>query len=175
MGVHALDAVWWIMGMPKPISAAGVAGAKFGPRGLGYWDYTTPAKKVYEQYAADDYTGGFIRFEGGVGLQIESFWASHQPEEFQIELFGTEAGGKLNPLTLYNTKYGAAQNIEVKLARVPSVWDSIANHFIECILDGVECQAPLRHGLIVQQMMEAVLKSAERGREVRLDRKKKRI
>ena len=24
--------------------------------------------------------GGFIRFEGGIGVQVESFWASHQPE-----------------------------------------------------------------------------------------------
>ncbi len=168
MGVHALDAVWWIMGMPVPVSAVGVAGAKFGPRGLGYWDFTTPPKKVYQQYAADDYAGGFIRFEDGSGLQIESFWASHQPEEFQIELFGTEAGGKLNPLTLYTTQYGTAQDVSVNLSRGPSPWDNIAGHFIECILDGVECQAPLRHGLMVQQMMEAVLKSAERGREVRL-------
>ena len=173
MGVHALDAVWWVMGMPNPISAVGVAGAKFGPRGLGYWDYSTPPKKVYQQYAADDYAGGFIRFENGIGLQIESFWASHQPEEFQMELFGTEAGGKLNPLTLYTTEHGTAQNLTVHPPKGPSPWDNIAGHFIECILDGVECQAPLRHGLIVQQMMEAVLKSAERGREVRLDRKRK--
>jgi predicted dehydrogenase len=172
MGVHVLDAVWWIMGMPKPISVVGVAGAKFGPRGLGYWDYSTPSKKIYQQYAADDYAGGFIRFEGGIGLQVESFWASHQPEDLQIELFGTEAGAKLRPLTLYSTKYGTAQNAEVKLPKGHSPWDSIADHFIECILDGVECQAPLRHGLIVQQMMEALLKSAERGREVRLDRRK---
>ena len=172
MGVHALDAVWWVMGMPKPVSIVGVAGAKFGPRGLGYWDYNKPTKDIYEQYAADDYAGGFIRFEDGIGLQIESFWASHQPEEFQIELFGTEAGGKLSPLTIYETKFDAPQNVEVKIARGPSAWDNIANHFIESILDGVECQAPLRHGLIVQQMMEAVLKSAETGREVRLDRKK---
>ena len=173
MGVHALDAVWWIMGMPTPVSATGVAGAKFGPRGQGYWDYSTPSKSVYKQYEADDYAGGFIRFENGAGLQIESFWASHQPEEFQIELFGTEAGGKLRPLTIYTTKYGSAQNTQMKLSKGPSAWDNIAGHFIDCILDGVECQAPLRHGLIVQQMMEAVLTSAERGREVRLDRKKK--
>jgi predicted dehydrogenase len=173
MGVHALDAVWWVMGMPEPISVVGVAGAKFGPRGLGYWDFSTPSKKIYQQYASDDYAGGFIRFENNIGLQVESFWASHQPEDFQIELFGTEAGAKLSPVTLYSTKYGTAQNTEVKLPRGPSPWDNIANHFIECILDGVECQAPLRHGLIVQQMMEAVLKSAETGREVRLDRKRK--
>lgn len=173
MGVHALDAVWWVMGMPEPVGVVGVAGAKFGPRGLGYWDFSTPSKEIYQQYAADDYAGGFIRFENNVGLQVESFWASHQPEDFQIELFGTEAGGRLSPVTLYSTKYGTAQNTEVKLPRGSSPWDSIANHFIECILDGVECQAPLRHGLIVQQMMEAVLRSAETGREVRLDRKRK--
>ncbi len=90
-----------------------------------------------------------------------------------MELFGTEAGGKLNPLTLYTTEHGAAQDLKVNIPKGPSPWDNIAGHFIDCILDGIECQAPLRHGLIVQQMMEAVLKSAETGREVRLDRKKK--
>lgn len=45
----------------------------------------------------------------------------------------------------------------------------IAAHFVDCIVDGVECEAPLRHGLIVQQMMEALLKSAQTGKEVRLN------
>jgi len=171
MGVHVLDAVWWIMGMPKPISVLGVAGAKFGPRGLGYWDFSTPPKEIYEQYASDDYAGGFIRFENNIGLQVESFWASHQPEDFQVEIFGTEAGAKLNPPTLYSTKYGTGQDTKVNISRAPDAWDIIAGHFIECILDVKECQAPLRHGLIVQQMMEGLLKSAETGREVRLDKK----
>jgi len=168
MGVHVLDAVWWLLGLPKPVSAAGVAGAKFGPRGLGYWDFQAPPKKVWREYASDDYAGGFIRFESGIGVQVESFWASHQPEEFQIELFGTEAGGKLSPLTLYRTVNGAPEDISVHLPKPPEAWDLIAGHFIDCILDGIPCEAPLRHGLIVQQMMEAVLKSAETGKEVRL-------
>lgn len=169
MGVHVLDAVWWLLGMPRPVSALAVAGAKFGPRGLGYWDYEVPKPEVYRQYAADDYAGGFIRFEGGLGVQVESFWASHQPEEFQIELFGTEAGARLSPLTLYRTVDGAPQDTTVRLPRGPEAWDVIAGHFIDCILDGVPCQAPLRHGLIVQQMMEAVLRSAATGGEVRIE------
>jgi len=36
------------------------------------------------------------------------------------------------------------------------------------VLDGAECAAPLRHGLIVQRMLEAVLTSARTGEEVRL-------
>jgi len=173
MGVHVLDAAWWLLGLPEPVSATGVAGARFGPRGLGYWDWKVPEKKVYSQYAADDYAGGFIRFEGDIGLQVESFWASHQPEELQIELFGTEAGAQLSPTTIYRTQHGAPQNITVDHPPGQEAWDVIAGHFIDCILDGVQCQAPLRHGLIVQRMMEAVLKSAQTGKEVRLDRRTK--
>jgi len=174
MGVHALDAAWWLMGMPRPVSITGVAGAKFGPRGLGYWNWKPAEKKVYSQYAADDYAGGFIRFEGGAGLQIESFWASHQRPEFQIELFGTEAGATLEPLTIYRTQDHAPQDISIDLPKGKSPWDNIAEHFIECILDGKPCQAPLRHGLIVQQMLEGLLQSAKTGREVRLDRRSRK-
>ncbi|HEX6971729.1 MAG TPA: Gfo/Idh/MocA family oxidoreductase [Limnochordia bacterium] len=166
MGVHVLDAVWWLLGAPRPLSALAVGGAKFGPRGRGYWDWTVPSKEIYSQFAADDYAAGIIRFEGGIGVYVESFWASHQPEEFQIELFGTEAGARLSPLTLYRTENGAPQDIAVKLPKGPEAWDRIAGHFIECILRGVPCQAPLRDGLIVQQMMEAVLASAASGKEV---------
>ena len=168
MGVHVLDAAWWILGLPVPVSATGVSGAKFGPKGLGYTRYRRPPRKLYKQFAADDFAGGFIRFENGAGLQVESFWASHQPEERQIELFGDGAGARFHPLTLYRTDNNAPQNIEVNIPSGPEAWDHIAAHFIECILDGVPCEAPLRHGLIVQQMMEALLKSAEIGREVRI-------
>lgn len=173
MGVHALDAVWAVMGHPRPVTITGVAGAKFGPRGLGYW-YTRPqpAEDVWRQYAADDFAGGFIRFENGVGLQIESFWAAHQPEEFQMELFGTEAGARMRPLTIYRMENGAEQDVTVNLPkgeRGDPSWDNIAAHFIECILDGVPCTAPLRHGLQVQVMMEALLRSGDSGKEERIE------
>ena len=45
-------------------------------------------------------------------------------------------------------------------------WDRIADHFINCILDGVACEAPLQHGLVVQKMMEGLLHSAEIGKPV---------
>ncbi|HHX64716.1 MAG TPA: Gfo/Idh/MocA family oxidoreductase [Chloroflexi bacterium] len=171
MGVHVLDSAWWLMGMPKPVSVLGAAGARFGPRGQGFWDYRRPAPEHYRQYAADDYGGGFIRFENGAGLQVESFWACHLPDagETQIELFGTEAGARLRPLTVYRTVNDAPQDITVEVPQTPGGFDLVADNFIAAILDGAECQAPLRHGLIVQQMMEALLESGETGREVRLD------
>jgi len=167
MGVHVLDAAWWMMGMPQPSSVSGVAGAKFGPKGTGYTRFRKVPRKYYSQYDSDDYGGGFIRFENGAGLQVESFWASHHPEEFQIDLFGTDAGAQLKPMTVYRTVKGVPQDVKIEIPKGPEAWDNIAGHFIDCILDGRQCRAPLRHGLIVQQMLEGLLQSGETGEEVR--------
>ncbi len=169
MGVHFLDGAWWMMGMPRPVSASGVSGAKFGPHGLGYMRYETPPPEISRQFAADDYAGGFIRFENGAGLQVESFWASHQPEEGQIELFGTDAGVRLYPPTLYRTQHGAPVDCTITLPKNPNGWEAMIAHFIACILDGMPCQSPLRHGLVVQEMLEAILQSAATGREVAIE------
>ena len=182
MGVHALDGAWSILGRPEPLSALASSGAKFGPRGRGYFsaqgkDYEKRTaekgrtfhpreEKLYKHFQADDYTGGFIRFENGIGMQVESFWASHQPEEFQIELFGTEAGARLDPLEIYRTHRNAPQDLEVNLPEGPSAWEEIADRFIRCVLDGEENEAPLRQGLGVQKMLEALLESGQRGEEV---------
>ncbi len=165
MGVHYLDSAWWIMGLPEPISVLGVAGAKFGPRGFGYFGRNAPvAEDYWSQFAADDYGGGIIRFANGAGLIIESFWASHQAPEQQIELFGTEAGATLYPLTLYKQVAGQHQNIEIQMERdKDQAWLNVASHFVACILDDITCEAPLRHGLQVQRMMEGLLISAAQG------------
>ncbi len=175
VGVHMLDSVWWMLGRPKPISVSGVAGAVFGPRGRGYWNYAVPPAEYVARFASDDYAGGFIRFEGNIGLQIESFWASHQAEESAFEIFGDEAGAKMTmggpaPITIYRTLDGAPNDNVVKMPDgIPNAWDNIAAHFTACVLDGVPCEAPLRDGLVIQQMLEAVLASAESGREFRFD------
>lgn len=170
MGVHVLDAAWWMLGMPRPVDVVGVAGARFGPRGVGYWGFV-PHPELSSEYAADDYASGIVRFENGAAIQVESFWASHQPEEFQMEFFGTEAGAKYSPLTIYRTADGAPIDSVVELPTGPNVWEAIAAHFIECIIDGVPCQAPLRHGLVVQEMLEGLLQSAEANAAVELQGK----
>lgn len=172
MGVHVLDSAWWLLGMPDPVSVTGVSGAKFGPLGKGYFGKGTPPEpEYYSKFAADDYGGGFIRFANGTGLQVESFWASHQPGDVNIELFGTEAGARLRPLTIYRMNGALEENATIDLPESTNelAWDNVAGHFIDSILNGTPCAAPLRHGWLVQRMMEGLLRSAETGREVRFE------
>ena len=78
----------------------------------------------------------------------------------------------MSPLRLFRTdESGTSEDMSVNLppGKYNEAWDAIADHFIECILDDVTCKAPLRHGLIVQQMMEGLLRSAETGREVQIE------
>jgi predicted dehydrogenase len=112
---------------------------------------------------------GLIRFANGAAIQVESFWASHQPGELQIELLGTEGGARLDPPTVYRTRHGRPEDVALAPPRLDGM-AGVAAHFIACVLDGIPCEAPLRHGLTVQRMLEAVLQSAAEGREVRLDR-----
>jgi len=167
MGVHVLDSSWWLAGCPEPVSVLGTAGARFGPRGVGYTGFSPVPESYAAQYQSDDYGCALVRFANGAAIQVESHWASHQPDEVQIELFGTTGGARLKPLTLYRTIQGRPADLAIGEPKGDGCENVIA-HFIACILDGVSCQSPLRHGLVVQQMLEAVLVSAGRGEEVRL-------
>ena len=182
MGVHVLDSAWWVMGMPKPVSATGVAAAKFGPRGLGRSNFGGGAveysvEDYKKDFAVDDYGVGLIRFDNGAVLEVESFWASHQPPGMFLTFFGTDGGATSNPLAVYKTEYtpeGRAAAQRDTMVELPAVnptypWDNIAEQFIACMIDGAENPAPLRHGLVVQQMLEAVLESSRTGREVLID------
>jgi predicted dehydrogenase len=167
MAVHVLDAAWWMAGCPEPVSVTGIAGARFGPRGQGYWQYRPVTPEFAAAFAADDYGAGLIRFANGAAIQVESFWASHQPDEVQIELFGADGGARLNPMTLYHTVAGRPADTTLAPPEREG-FDGIAEHFLDCVLDGVTCEAPLAHGLTVQRMLEGVLASAETGRDVPL-------
>jgi predicted dehydrogenase len=73
-------------------------------------------------------------------------------------------------LTVYETRDGAPWTTSVEADPGDHyAWDGIADHFCACILDGVACEAPLRHGLAVLQILEALQESASTGREVLLD------
>ena len=120
-------------------------------------------KKHFQKKKGGLFSNSFdtVKAVDGVSIQIESFWAAHRPNEVQIEIFGTEAGAKTNPLTIYRNSGGQPEDLTPEVEKQTLSFERVAEHFISCILDGKTCQAPLQQGLEVQRMMEAILNSAE--------------
>lgn len=77
--------------------------------------------------------------------------------------------GKHVLVTFFRTVNGLPETSHAAIPRRGESLDLLTEHFVACVLDGAPCQAPVRDGLVVQEMLEALLTSAETGREVRWD------
>ncbi len=154
IGVHALDCVWYLMGNPKPISVSGSAYSRFG--------HTVPKGVKYD---VDDSAFGFIKFENGATLYIESTWALNQPEGATKLLAGTKGGARLDPLTIYTERDGVQLDI-TPTVKDQNPFESEICHFVECILKKKEPIASAIQGITLMRMLDAIYESAQTGREV---------
>ncbi|TCC51478.1 Gfo/Idh/MocA family oxidoreductase [Kribbella pittospori] len=99
-GVHVLDLALHVLGEPRVSSVSAVTFAELGPRGLGRRPVTLdlPRKQMMGTgFEVEDFAAGLLRFDDGGALQLECSWAAYQDsaDSFGLELFGTEAGARL--------------------------------------------------------------------------------
>jgi predicted dehydrogenase len=166
IGVHILDLTLWLMGHPKPVAASGQTYTKFGKREgvlglMGQWDT--------KSFTVEDFGVGFVRFENGATLTLEtSFAANLEKEIFNCELFGTEGGCSLSPLRLYFERNQTL--IDATPVFLPQVHTHQAEikSFIEAIRDDTEPPVTAEQGLMVTEILDAIYRSADEGREVRI-------
>lgn len=164
IGVHILDLSLWLMGHPKPVSASGKCYTKFGTRPgvlglMGQWDP--------EKYTVEDLGVGFIRFDNGATLSLEaSFAANIEKEVFTTELLGTEGGCSYNPTRMFFERHKTL--IDATPASLPTAkaHEAEIRAFIQCIRDDTEPMVTGRQGLMVTQIMDAIYRSSDEGREV---------
>ncbi len=176
IGVHALEMCHYAMGSPKPVAAVGMTDT--------YMGNSEEASKVackwpnwdWESYTVEDLAVGHIRFENGAVIHIESSFAAHHEHAsttMDFQLMGTRGGVKWGSSELFTDLNGYMMN--GKPAFMPKMewhgyFDAKLGNFITHIRDDTPSNAPAHHGLMVQQMIDAVYRSAdEGGNEVTID------
>ena len=171
IGVHVLDLTTYLMGNPVPVSASGSTYAKFGPRGRGAGGYGfAPDPNKAANYDVEDLATGLVKFDNGATLFLEASWASYTPkDQFYSTLLGTEGGADLEPLRVYKDLAGAPVDIA---PQAPEIGGHAAEikHFIECIEQGKPPISTAEQGLHILQILDAVYRSAQTGREVIIER-----
>ncbi len=165
IGVHILEVSHYLLGKPKPIAASAKTWTYLGDKKpeataqMGDWDHKT--------YTVEDLAVGFVRFEGDISLTIESSFAAHIGQQgMSTVIMGTKAGARLDGgAELYKDYVGKMVNIQPQVMEKESAWERKMGNWIRAIRGG-ENDAPGEDGLMVQKILDALYKSAERGKEV---------
>jgi len=183
IGTHALDITLWMMDNYKPASVTGQVFYKLGslPQAaegnmFGPWDT--------ESFEVEDSAMGFIKMENGAVINLEASWALNVREsrEAATTLCGTKAGaeilsgmshpvdqliinrGHLGELT--EESISSAGNIAYFEGGSGEPGTVEARQWLKAILDGTEPLVKPEQAFVVTQILEAIYKSAEEGREI---------
>ena len=167
LGVHRLDLALWLMGYPKPVWVLGSTYNHIARELAG---------RARKKYDVEDMAVGMVKFSNGATLEVEASWAANIQEQELMEtrLFGTKGG-------LVHRNVGETYKFEAELfvdhdgslfdmklhPPFPKVEKPYAT-FVEIILGRAEPIATGEEGLIVQELLDAIYKSAKTGRPVRI-------
>ena len=166
IGVHVLDMTLWLMGSPKATSVSGATYAKFGPFGLGRG--TWGCAEESGTFDVEDMGVGFIRLETGATIMLEASWASHiKADRYYASLMGTKGGADIDPFCIYTDINGAEVDITPNFPHV-SGHEMEIRHFVDCLVKGTKCISTGEDGLEAIRILDAIYRSAETGKEVRL-------
>jgi predicted dehydrogenase len=167
IGVHILEVSHYVMGSPKPVSAVGNTWTYHGNKPSTVksewpnWDHKT--------YTVEDLAVGMIRFENGAMLTLESSFVSHiEKGIWNFNIMGEKAGASWDPAGIFRDDNDYMSN------QVPGFLPNVDNfeakmrNFVDHVLYNKPTLAPAEHGLMVQKMLDAIYKSAETGKEVKI-------
>jgi len=169
IGVHALDLGLHLLGDFEPVAVSGQTFRKFGNRGLGDGSWGKSEIDSRKPFDVDDYSISLIKLKSGRTLVLEASWAAHLPvkDEFNVQLFGTDAGASLKPLELYQSGKKGPKVTLLKPGRGIVSFNRMA-HFIDCVLGKTKPFVKPVESLAVQKILDAIYLSSKTGKEVRI-------
>ena len=183
LGVHALDALLWIMGNPKIVAASGATYTKIANQDEGLVEDLAASGApigVYEprQYSASEYdvedmAAGFLRLETGATISLKASWAANIPDGTGTTfILGDKAGLRLDPLTIIGMAGRYQADTSPNVPADPSVpfyghWKAAA-HFVKVLRGDEELLIKKEEVLNVINALDGLYRSAEEGGEVRL-------
>ncbi len=176
LGVHIVDLIMHLMHFPRVTRVSGKVYANFGNRMKNYlYEEMWAGPPRYEGVCdVEDSAHGFIRFENGATLEINTAWAGNFPENSVsnlIGLFGDKGGMtfQLNGKELRIATEDSGHNVDIVPAlRAGGTFDAQVKAFAESCANRTPPFATAEQGRYVQQIINALYESSERDREIEL-------
>ncbi|WP_276929409.1 Gfo/Idh/MocA family protein [Herbinix luporum] len=183
IGTHALDLTLWMMDNYEPVSVSGQVFYKLGrqedgPAGnvFGPWDPKT--------FEVEDSAFGLIKMKNGATIYLEASWALNilKSLEASTTLCGTKAGAEIhhggsypNDELIYNTvEHNQLMEKTISPKGIVDFFDGGASaegvreqaQWLDAIINDTEPVVKPEQAFVVTQILEAIYKSAETGKEI---------
>jgi predicted dehydrogenase len=129
-----------------------------------------PADIDVEEFAA-----AFVRFENGATLMLEVSWLLHHDtpgEDMQVWLYGRDGGCHFPSAEFLASNPATRQLYNRRLMRTGNVMEPHAYEcfeFARALAEGRPSPVPAEQSLQVLRILDAIYRSQEQGREIRLD------
>jgi predicted dehydrogenase len=186
IGTHALDLTLWMMNNYEPASVSGqvfykLGHQKNGPEGnlFGPWDPET--------FEVEDSAFGLIKMKNGATIFLEAAWALNvlESREASTTLCGTEGGAEIHHGMSYGKDeliYNSAEHNQL-MEKTISPCGAIdffeggtqaegvleQKQWLEAVQGKGEPLVKPEQAFVVTQILEAIYKSAETGKEIVFD------
>jgi predicted dehydrogenase len=167
IGIHALDAAWYLMGTPRPVAVSAQVFQNFG-------HFISNSA-----YDVEDAAFAFIRFDNDAVVQLKTSWAGNLPDDipqglyFGRELnnctvYGTKATVRLRPLALFEDQNGKLVDTPIKVIDDNDSFELQLRNFIDAIAGTAEPINNAQQAVFLMEMLDAIYASSRLGREVPL-------
>ncbi len=178
LGVHVLDMALWCMGNPRVSAVSAATYAELGPQGKGQWQGGRFRVNPGVPYEVEDLAAAFLRMEDGATMHLETSWAGYtgHTDEFGLSLLGSQGGAEIHvkdyaqtgTLRLFGEVEGVPSDCMPRLEKRHGHGE-IIHRFVDSILDGKPADPSGEEGLDRVRLIEAIYRSAELGREVKVE------
>jgi len=154
LGFQMIDLSLWVLGGPKVESV-------------------TASVHRQKKGEVEDSATAFFRLETGATLTLELTWGLLMEKDFAyLNLFGSGGAALLNPFRLHKGMHGALVNVTPTLDTLRHQYkqsvESQMAHFAEALRKGQRPMGDAEEILPVMELMDAIYRSADQGKEVKL-------
>ena len=172
---HSMDIFLFLTSTPRPVSVVGRTYDTFRHdsgetnRYLAA-DIAEGAKDVPVS-DVEDLATGFVQFENGLTLTVDTSWKIHLEMQGGTFIAGTMAGARLgwSGLEIFRDVDGQPTSEVIQLPEEEKSHVQAIRHFVECVREGRETDSPGERSIVTMTIFDALYRSAaEGGREIRL-------
>jgi predicted dehydrogenase len=165
IGIHALDAAWYLMGCPRPTTVSASVSTQFR--------HHVPGDVPFD---VDDSAFAFLRFDNGAAMHLEVTWAANLTDEVPAKtegkreslsttIYGQKASLRLEPLTVFEDQAGVLVDVPMEAEAGNGFAEQMAD-FVRAVATGGEPVNSARQALYLMEMLDAMYESSVLGREV---------